>query len=45
MKAKSHLLRQQKLFKELRNARVAVAIPRAPLMRVVTNRFECERGI
>ena len=37
MKVKSQLLRQQKLFREIRNAQTVVdlAIPRAPLMRVV----------
>ena len=37
MKARSQLLCQQKLFKEIRHAQATVdlAIPRAPLMRVV----------
>ena len=37
MKVKSQLMHQQKLFKEIRNAQAALdlAIPRAPLMRVI----------
>ena len=37
MKVKSQLMRQQKLFREIRNAQATLdlSIPRAPLMRVI----------